>query len=111
MGGLRSPTICGRILEFRGRCGMYEVTCWAGLAVKFSWPNDTVRYAIALLDAGVRNVSVWNLDRTDPRQRALLELWERRVDLTYQLHLINESTHAAELNRRIAEIDALLMRA
>jgi hypothetical protein len=56
------------------------------------------------------------LDRTDPRQRALLELWERRVDLTYQLHVINQGAHrlptkAAELNRRISEIDALLMRA
>ena len=93
---------------------MYEVTCWAGLPVKFSWPNDAVRYALALLDASVRNVSVWNLDRTDPRQRALLELWERRVDLTHQLHLIRAyrvPKGAAELNRRIAEIDARLMRA
>jgi hypothetical protein len=91
---------------------MYEVACWAGLPVKFSWPNDAVRYALALLDAGVRNVSVWNLDRTDPRQRVLLELWERRVELTHQLHVINEgTTKAAELNRRIAEIDARLMQA
>ena len=93
---------------------MYEVRCWAGLAAKFSWPNDTVCYAIELLDAGVRGVSVWNLDRADPRQRALLELWERRIDLTRQVLAIEERTHslpttAAELSRRIAEIDARLM--
>ena len=90
---------------------MYEVSCWAGLPVKFSWPNDALRYAIVLLDAGVRNVSVWNLDRTDPRQRALLELWERRVDLTHQLHLIKQPIKAADLSRRIADIDARLMQA
>ena len=48
---------------------MYEVSCWAGLPVKFSRPNDAVRYAIALHSIAQPSPSGKSSSRTPGKKR------------------------------------------
>jgi len=92
---------------------MYEVTCWQGLAIKFSSRKGAIRYAIELQDSGVRRISVWNLDTRQPVLREFLEV---RADLIRQLCALEHGSNrlpatAVELTRRIAELDTILSQA
>jgi hypothetical protein len=92
---------------------MYEVTCWAGLPCKFLSLKSAIRYAIELQDGGVRRVSVWDLGNADRTLRAVRAFLDLRSDLMGQLRAVEEGmslpTTVAELRRRVAELDELLV--
>ena len=98
---------------------MYEVTCWAGLPVKFSSLNSATSHAIELQDGGVRRVSVWDVDNADQSLRAVRAFLEARSDLVGQILAIEDGrlcppdreTALADLWCRVAELDEFLVQA